>query len=609
MTITDEGVGYEEVVPVPRQPPPPPPGARPVVNADGTMRAAPVQKRNPIPRGTYALGGGAIAGTLLLIVGFGAGAVAVIATAAGIVTVPLAVWRRRKNGARSGQGRQRRSRTQRTQRTRRAQTRTGLGGWSPGGLGGGGRRSRGGSGSGSPVGGTTGRARGRGATSGTGSGGMPSLTGKSKGRGRAATSGSGMPGLGRGAGSGRGRGAGWSPFGGAGGGRGRGRGGRSRFGHGRVRGPGGWSLLGSGSGHGAKLGKGAGKGKGSTSGTKGAKPAVVPAGGRGGARGAWNPNRHPRALQRGAARVNGSGYRLGGSFGKGVRQPTAGRAFTRAYQQHGKRGHNPTMTGKFARVAGGLSVAVPAWTARAAWNATKRIARADMRTARAAYRAAVATYRHYRPKPVAVQPPQPTPPPNRQGVPPARPAPGGPRPTARPTAQPTPPPARPAPGGPRPTARPAPQPTGPRPTAPPTGPAPVGNPVPVGAGAGTNSGGPNTMALTAFPPLSGIVDFYAAAQKWSPGSDDGAIWRLQAALPLMEQAMLDVTNGWSVIVKHAEEDLQGGLRPHMRGALAQVWVGLRAAAASAGELKEAFNVAYDADIARQNTKGGNVLNV
>ena len=117
------------------------------------------------------------------------------------------------------------------------------------------------------------------------------------------------------------------------------------------------------------------------------------------------------------------------------------------------------------------------------------------------------------------------------------------------------------------------------------------------------------MSVAAFPPYAGANEFFSACKLWSPGSDTGAVWELQAALPFMAESMMDIANGWSVMVGRAEADLQGGLHPYMRSALTEVWKALKAAAASADQLQGAFAVAYADAIARQNTRGGQTLNV
>jgi hypothetical protein len=68
-------------------------------------------------------------------------------------------------------------------------------------------------------------------------------------------------------------------------------------------------------------------------------------------------------------------------------------------------------------------------------------------------------------------------------------------------------------------------------------------------------------------------------------------------------------NGYAKAVANAEQDLQGGLHPHMRNALAQVFTGLRNSALAAGELEKAFYIAYADAVARRNIKGGHTLNV
>ena len=113
----------------------------------------------------------------------------------------------------------------------------------------------------------------------------------------------------------------------------------------------------------------------------------------------------------------------------------------------------------------------------------------------------------------------------------------------------------------------------------------------------------------AFPAYAAAVDFYAAASKWSPGSQSGAIWNLEAALPLVRDSVFALANGYSTFTRNCERDLEGGLHPHMRGALAEVWNGLRAASLAAGALPKAFNDSYADRIAVRNVRGGQTTNV
>lgn len=605
--------GEVHPAPPPRTDLPPPAAARPVVSPDGTVRRAAVPRRPPIARGTYALGAGAIGGTLLMIIGAGAGAVAVIATAAGTVLVPLAVWaRRHRNRAGS---RTRRGTTQRSRRTRTARS-GGLSAWLPGGGGGGGRRVRGaGLGAAAGRGRAAGRQAGLGrALSGARSGGLTGGAGRA-GNGRSAAgrvAGRGVPGTGhagkgrtagatrtprgaavgtgRGAITGGGRGRVWSPRGTktAGGGTGKGAAvGKSgpRLGSGKA----GWkasagggkpAAAGTGKGHGVGAGKAGGKGYGAGSGSGKGQQMKGPGkkGQRGGVYGTWNPNRHKRRLTRAGARVNGAGYRWAGALTKGAKQQTAGQAFKRAWKRTGRTGHNPTVSGYFGRVTRGLAAAVPAWVARAAWNTAKRVGQAIKKT-------------YTKPAPPTTNTPAPV-----------TAAPGTTTPVASPVALGTPRP--PAPSRQHPVPPPA---FAPNPAPAPATPAGAPTPTRVGAGAGTSTGG--NPVTTLFPPYNAAADFYGACLKWTPGSDSGSVENLKLALPRMRDAIYLLTNGYAKVIANCEQDLQGGLEPQMRGALGEVWQPLHAAALAAGKLEAAYHQAYASREALKNVRGGHTANV
>jgi hypothetical protein len=70
-----------------------------------------------------------------------------------------------------------------------------------------------------------------------------------------------------------------------------------------------------------------------------------------------------------------------------------------------------------------------------------------------------------------------------------------------------------------------------------------------------------------------------------------------------------ITNGYTKAVANAERDLQGGLHPHMRSALTQVWTPLLAASKAAAELEKAYYTAYAEREARANVKGGHTADV
>lgn len=321
---------------------------------------------------------------------------------------------------------------------------------------------------------------------------------------------------------------------------------------------------------------------GKTGKVKNVTPTAAAGNGRGGVRGAWNPNAHARGWQRAGARSNGAGFRWGQNVRRGVQQQTAGQAFRRAYRRRGKHGHNPTVSGYFGRVVGGLAAAIPAWAARAAWNTSKRAGRLSKKvTNKVRGRNASTTPVTSTAVPVQSQAGTPT-------TTPRQPAPGS---TSGQQQKPVP--------------QPAPQPAFTPPNVP--VPAPAGSPTPVGAGAGGSTAGGTRMQ--AFPPYVGAVDFYQLALKWTPGSDSGAVWNLEAALPLVKESVYLFANGFAKFVEHCQEDLQGGLKPHMQSSLTEVWVALKGAASAAQGLETAFNRAYADDIARKNIRGGHTTNV
>ena len=166
MTAPFDTEEYEEVIPPrPRTTAPAAGALPPPVDPSVTPKAAAVPKRAPIARGTYAIGATAVAGTVLAIVGAGAGAVALVATGSGAVLIPLAVWSSRSK-SRTG----RRSTARRSDRSRspRSRSHRAGGGLFPSPAGGG----RGSGGRGGGGGGGAGRSRG-GLFGGGGKGGGP----------------------------------------------------------------------------------------------------------------------------------------------------------------------------------------------------------------------------------------------------------------------------------------------------------------------------------------------------------------------------------------------------------------------------------------------------
>lgn len=632
-TVVDGG--QAPAVPQPAAPPPPPPGSTPVITADGTPTRRTTRRtvrRRPIPRGTVAISGGAVVGTLLTIVYAAAGPLALVATAVGTVAIPLAVWRRHAN-SRTG----RRSTARRGARRRENGRRGTGGGWtSPRS-----NRSGGGLGLSNPLaglGGGGGGGRGRGSRS-TGR----SLFGAGAGGGRGGRGANPLAGLGLGGSktSKAGRAAsggmptsrrkdGSRTVGGRGGrnrqvtpkvGRrtnasGRGPGGRTPKTP-RGGGAGGWkppkgaapstpkttggkvsapTKTRGGTGGGWKPPKGATTPKPSTpkptktpnptvpstSGGSAAPPPVKkvkknrPTGygpqGRGGQYGAWTPPRRATRRGRVASAVNHGLWKAGSAFMHGVRRPNGRRAFRAAFRRYGAHGYNPTATGFLGRIAGGLAAAVPASVARLAWILAKKLAI----SLREAY-----------------NPPRPAPAQNQQQATQQNP---------QPTQQQHPVPNPAFTNPPRPTPGPKPRPN-PHPRQPQPQPAPNGG--------GSNSHGGNAPMSRLFPPHAAAADFFNACVKWSPERDGtaGAIWSLEAALPYMAGSVAMVANGWSNMVYQLETNLQGGLKPGMRSAMSEVFNPLQVAAVKAQELPTTFAKVYATDIARRQTVGGQHTNV
>lgn len=636
MATVDQVAGTEEV-PVASRPaapslPPPPPGAQPVTAADGTAVRRTTRrtvKRRPIPRGTAAISGGAVAGTLLTVVYAAAGPLALVATAAGAVLIPLAVWRRHAN-SRTGRRAVARRGARRREGGRRGAGWTsprgsrsggGLGLGNPlAGLGGGGGRGRGSRSTGRSLFGAGAGGRGRG---GRGSGNPWSGLGLGIGgkkTGAAGARSGGMPKSTR-------RGAGSRTVGGRNGsqarqvtpkvGRGAGRnGGVTGRAPSRGGAGGGWKppkgtapKNNTPKGSTPKAPKnntpkaprgGAGGWKpptGSTSGrpnqTSPAKtvktpPAATAAGGtnppapkakkvkkttygprgRGGQYGAWTPPR--RATRSGtlATAANHGLWRAGSAFLHGVRKPGARRAFRATYRRYGAHGYNPTVTGYLGRVAGGVAAAVPAWLARLAWIAAKKLA-ASIRQA----------YNPPAPAPAAQpQAQQRQQQPTQQQHPVPGPAFAGPSPARSNGSRPSPHPRQPA---------------------------------PTGGGAAPNQHGGSTPMATVFPPHGPAADFLKTCITWSPAAEgtDRAIWRLHDALPYMVGSVGMIANGWANVIAQCELGLLGALHPAMRSAMSDVHKPLNAAANNAAQLIPTFNKVYADAIARRSTRGGAALNV
>lgn len=641
MTITDDtwAADDEEVLdtPPPRQPQPDQTGqpAQPAVQVDGDQPKKPAAQKRPLAaRGTVALGGTAVVGTLLAVIGGAYGPVAVIATAAGVILLPLATW----NALRQ-------SRTRRRAGARRARNRAGGAGrrngnaWLPNILGGAGRTptSGGTTGRRTPAGAGTRRARTAG-TGGSAGGARRRATGSTGGGGgarRRATAGlggggsrrrasggwggwggsrrrSGGAGRGSSAGGGRrrgrhaGTGRGWGGWGGWGGSRrgrkagwkgSRGRGGSKRRdragGNGSGRRPGDWYFD-------EDFGAGAWGGKRrreKATGTGKAAGAGKAGGGRNGAgsgksnRGAgkrktkmdkayrywqWDQDRRRTRRGRAAAWLNGFAYRWGSATARGVREENGRAAYARAYRRYGRFGNTPTATGWFGRVAGGVLAGVPAALARWLINLDRLLSKKFKLS----------------PKETTTEQGK-----SEQGETTSAPdekaaAPGAEQPKT--DAHPVPPPAfDPAESEP------------PRPGTPPDP-----TPIPVATGGGSTTFGGNTMA-SIFPGYSDAVNFRATCAKWAPLGDDGngSIWALQDALPGVRDALFEIANGFTAAMANCELHLEGGMKPGMKLAFSNVHRGLVAACDAADELPGTFVKVYAEAIERANMPGGKTMNV
>jgi hypothetical protein len=504
-------------------------------------------RRPPLPRGTVAIGAGATAGTLLAVIGFGAGAMALVATGAGAVLIPLAIWARRSGS---------RSQRRRTARQAGQQADQGVSNLLGSLLGGNGNRRGAGGGGGGPLG------RGSSTGGGRGRGGGWGPAGSGGGRRR---SGAGSGGL-------TGGGARKAGLGGVGG-RGS-KAGLLGMGRSGKAGKGGW---GPGAGHGRGIGQHRGRGKGAVHGR--------------GTGGGWNPvaatGRMTRATGRGlgraGTRANGAGYQAGGAIRRGFRQPTAGGAFKKAYRRYGKKQHHkPTVTGVVGRVLGGLGAGASASLARAAWNAAKKLGRSIKNSyvlplPEAAQALTPATRSWGQPAGQA-----------QPGQPPQHPVPA---PAFGPEAA---PPATTVPAG-------AGQPASTK--------QPVTAGQPAGASGASHTYGGNHQMSSFFPAEGHALDFQNACQKWAPPRVEGGIWHFQGSLTGFNYGLWAFANGIAAFSAQAERHLSGGLKPDMRTALAEVYRPARQAALASDKLQTIFNRVYAEDIARRQIRGGEVLNV
>ncbi len=601
----------------------PTPVPHPAGDPDRPVMRRSTTRRPPVARGTVAIGATAAAGTVLAIVTAAAGPMVLVATAAGAVLVPLAVWRRRSNsrtGRRSTARRQRGTRERRDRSTRSTRSSTG-GGRSGGSLLGAGSGSRGGAGrrsTGRSVFGVgAGSSRGRGAT-GARSGGL--LGGRSGGvtRKGAWATGSSRRSAAGGSSASRtrrdraGRYRRTTPkvkntegglFGALGGVAGRPAGGKQPAGSkkslpksGYVWSPNSRPTPKKNSKTGKSGNTGGGAGRVTPPGARpGAAGRTTPSGGKKAAGNpptdqvkkvkknsknglgpvTWSPNGRTRR-RRAAQHLNHGVWKMGSAFAAGVRKPTSRAAFAKAYRRYGQRGYQPTVTGFMGRVVGGVAAAVPAWLARLAWVAAKKLAV----SVRAAYSA---------PKQSTAEASQ------QSTIPIVSP---GPAPVIRRARVHAPPPPAFTPIIPT-HKRPPVQPVGPRP-----------RPSQVGA---SSTGGNRMGSQMIFPAHDAANDFWRACANWYPqGSgpnNSGAIWDVEAALPLLAESIAVFSNSFSVLINNCERTLEGGLTPGMRSALVEVWNPLQAAATQAQGLPKVFADQYATQIANRHIRGGQTLNV
>ncbi len=114
---------------------------------------------------------------------------------------------------------------------------------------------------------------------------------------------------------------------------------------------------------------------------------------------------------------------------------------------------------------------------------------------------------------------------------------------------------------------------------------------------------------TWFPPRNSAADFWAACAKYTPGTDSGALFRLQAALPAMAEAAWYEANGWRLVAQRCQDDLQGGLKPEMAQVLADIYRLKAKAAQLATGLPAAFLRIHAEDVRRAQTRGAHTANV
>jgi hypothetical protein len=627
MTVTDAGVGTQEVPSSTARTdlPPPPPGAQPVVATTTTRaRSTNANKRPPIPRGTAALAAAGTGGTLLAVVVVAAGPIAMIATAAGLVFVPVAVLARRAGAKRRGSG------------SRRAATRSPmLSTAASGGLPTGPFSSRSSRRSASPAVGNTSRpARSRSAaTQSPGPSSSPrSASMPASGRRPAASAApakANSPAAARTAPAGPA--AGRRPAAVPAGGRtpaSSPAGGRPSKNHtasapmlskaasaptrsrtastprpstqpksAAATAPRGRNMPST--PHSSSLSHTSPRATpknaapwSSTTGPKNAnRPASVVSGAasggltrkntsnsgsatppwRGGvpsahlSGGAWSPNTTGNAARRSASRANGSIYRFGSATGPAIRKPRARSAWLAAWKHAGAYGYQPTASSYAGRVAMGASAALIAWSTRLGINGTVWVSK----KIRDSYWIEEKEARQHVGKHQADETPK-----HQAGK--------------HRASRNTPP---------SPAYTPAPKTSGQTGTAKTT--------------AGNNPTGAAQMpsANSLFPAVNSSVEVFAAMATWSPGSQSGAIWNLQAAIPGMGDSINCIANGWGRMVVNSAQDLGSGLRPEVLNNLNEVYNLLCAAANAAANLGPAFTRAYAVEEARKQTVGGQTTNV
>lgn len=112
-----------------------------------------------------------------------------------------------------------------------------------------------------------------------------------------------------------------------------------------------------------------------------------------------------------------------------------------------------------------------------------------------------------------------------------------------------------------------------------------------------------------FPPYNAALDFFAACNRYTPGSDSGALFRLQAALPFMAESAWFEANAWKKVADRVAVDLGGGLKPEMAQTFADIYRLKAKAAELAADLPAAFLKIHADDVRRAGTRGAHTANV